>query len=76
MGEMASGIAHELNQPLSAIVSYNQACLRMLDDDYPDLELIRSAMHSTANQAHRAGEIITRLRAFVSNSRPGAKPSA
>ena len=66
MGEMASGIAHELNQPLSAIVSYNQACLRMLDDDYPDLELIRSAMHSTANQAHRAGEIITRLRAFVS----------
>ena len=38
----------------------------MLDDDYPDLELIRSAMHSTANQAHRAGEIITRLRAFVS----------
>ena len=38
----------------------------MLDDEYPDLDLIRSAMHSTAQQAHRAGEIITRLRAFVS----------
>lgn len=66
MGEMASGIAHELNQPLSAIVSYNQACLRMLEDEHPDLDLVEQAMRSTAQQATRAGDILQRLRAFVS----------
>ncbi|AVY92697.1 MULTISPECIES: ATP-binding protein [Microvirgula] len=66
MGEMASGIAHEINQPLTAIVNYNQAALRLLADEEPEFDTIRHAIRATANQAQRAGEIIKRLRAFVS----------
>lgn len=66
MGEMASGIAHELNQPLSAILSYNQACVRLLHEEYPDFPAIADAMRATTEQAKRAGDIIGRLRAFIS----------
>lgn len=66
MGEMASGIAHELNQPLAAILSYNQACVRMLRESSPDLVSIESAMKSMTDQAKRAADIIVRLRAFIS----------
>lgn len=65
MGEMASGIAHEINQPLTAILSYNQACIRMLKDEEFDSEEVMRAMNMAAGQAKRAGEIITRLRSFV-----------
>lgn len=66
MGEMASGIAHEINQPLAAILSYNQACIRMLQDEHPDnIEILR-AMQASAAQSKRAGEIIKGLREFVS----------
>lgn len=65
MGEMASGIAHEINQPLTAILSYNQACIRLLHDEDADLEEIMRIMRSAAAQSRRAGEIIKRLRAFV-----------
>lgn len=65
MGEMASGIAHEINQPLSAILSYSQAASRLLQEEDPDLPTILHALQSTAMQANRAGEIIRRLRAFV-----------
>jgi signal transduction histidine kinase len=66
MGEIASGIAHELNQPLAAILSYNQACVRMLRESSPDLVSIEGAMKSMTDQAKRAADIIVRLRAFVS----------
>lgn len=66
MGEMASGIAHELNQPLAAILSYNQACVRMLHESNPDLGAIEGAMKSMTDQAKRAADIIVRLRAFIS----------
>jgi signal transduction histidine kinase len=66
MGEMASGIAHELNQPLAAILSYNQACVRMLHESNPDLSAIEGAMKSMSGQAKRAADIIVRLRAFIS----------
>ncbi len=65
MGEMASGIAHEINQPLTAILSYNQACIRLLRDEDADIEEIMRIMRSAAAQSRRAGEIIKRLRAFV-----------
>lgn len=65
MGEMASGIAHELNQPLAAILSYNQACVRLLHEPEPDLAAIRGAMTSMTGQAKRAADIIVRLRAFI-----------
>lgn len=66
MGEMASGIAHELNQPLTAILSYNQACMRLLRESAPDLAAIEGAMQSMTEQAKRAADIIVRLRAFIS----------
>jgi PAS domain S-box-containing protein len=66
MGEMASGIAHEINQPLSAIMSYCQASLSLLEEDEPDLALISQAIQSAVTQADRAGKIVRRLREFVS----------
>jgi two-component system sensor kinase FixL len=66
MGEMAAGIAHELNQPLSAIVTYARACERFLDRANPDLPETRSALHEIGEEALRAGEIIRRLRQLVS----------
>lgn len=68
MGEMASGIAHELNQPLSAIMSYCQAALSMLEEEMPDTATITRALESSVAQADRAGQIIQRLRAFVTKS--------
>jgi signal transduction histidine kinase/CHASE1-domain containing sensor protein len=66
MGEMASGIAHEINQPLTAILSYNQACIRMLQEEDADTAGILRAMQASAAQSKRAGEIIKHLREFVS----------
>ncbi len=65
MGEMASGLAHELNQPLSAIHTYVQGCIRLLKMDKHDPQAIINALQLTAQQADRAGGIIRRLRSFV-----------
>jgi two-component system sensor kinase FixL len=68
MGEMASSLAHELNQPLSAITSYlrGAATLLKVDQvDQADKERIREALDRSAVQALRAGDIIKRLREFV-----------
>jgi len=66
LGEMASTLAHELNQPLSAIANYVQGCRRLLerlDDEYATR--MRGALEETAKQALRAGDIIRHLREFV-----------
>jgi len=65
MGEMASGIAHELNQPLTAILSFAQASLRMLDANMSDIEEQKSILKRIAANAENAGEIIRRMRGFV-----------
>ena len=65
VGEMASGIAHELNQPLTAIANYAQACDRLLAKPGADLEEVRDALQEIAGQAVRAGDIIRRLRGLV-----------
>ena len=65
MGEMASGLAHELNQPLSAIHTYVQGCIRRINMGNTDLDAIVNALKLTAQQADRAGGIIRRLRSFV-----------
>lgn len=65
MGEMASGISHELNQPLTAIANYAQACVRLLASPGADLTDVREALTQISGQALRAGEIIRRLRALV-----------
>lgn len=67
MGEMASTLAHELNQPLSAIANYMKGCARLLESaDDERSNMIREAMTSAGEQAMRAGQIIRRLRDFVS----------
>lgn len=65
MGEMASALAHELNQPLSAIANYVKGSARLLDAENPDRATIRNALSSAGEQALRAGHIIRRLRDFV-----------
>jgi two-component system sensor kinase FixL len=66
MGEMASTLAHELNQPLSAIANYMKGSRRLLEQSTDERsEMIRQAMDSAAEQAMRAGQIIRRLRDFV-----------
>lgn len=67
MGEMASTLAHELNQPLGAISSYTTGSMRLLDRGDPALNpQIRQALGKAVEQALRAGQIIRRLREFVS----------
>ena len=66
LGEMASALAHELNQPLSAIANYMKGSRRLLRDRTDEQSLlIREAMDKAAEQSLRAGEIIRRLRDFV-----------
>jgi len=65
MGEMASALAHELNQPLSAAANYLKGCRRLLESDTPDLPRLRDALEKAADQTLRAGQIIRRLRDFV-----------
>jgi len=67
MGEMAAGIAHEVNQPLTAIATYAQACQRLLAAGNASQEEIASALEHIGTQALRAGEVIRRLRTFVKN---------
>jgi two-component system sensor kinase FixL len=66
LGEMASALAHELNQPLSAIANYVKGSVRILDQDQPDPAKVRGALVLAGDQALRAGDIIRRLRDFVS----------
>jgi len=67
MGEMASALAHELNQPLAAIANYMKGSRRILQNRQDEgLGLLRDAMDKAADQALRAGDIIHRLRDFVS----------
>jgi PAS domain S-box-containing protein len=65
MGEMASGIAHEVNQPLSAVVNYTQVCLRFLQNENPDLVKISEVLYKANQQALKAGQIIHSMREFV-----------
>ncbi|HYD27697.1 PAS domain S-box protein [Brevundimonas sp.] len=65
MGEMASSLAHELNQPLSAIASYMKGSVTLLEAERPDLSRLKSALGQAGDQAMRAGDIIKRLREFI-----------
>lgn len=65
VSELATGIAHEMNQPLAAIMSFNQAAMRLLGDDEPDIERACEALAEAVSQTRRAAGILERLRAFV-----------
>lgn len=77
MGEMAAGLAHEINQPLAAITTYAQACQHLLAAGEPaDSADIRESLAQISRQALRAGEVIRRLRAFVANREVRREPVA
>ena len=65
MGELVSGIAHEVNQPLSAIASYSQACINILRKPPVDQAKLAEILHKTNHYALTAGQIIHRMRDFV-----------
>ncbi|MGD9945740.1 MAG: sensor histidine kinase, partial [Burkholderiaceae bacterium] len=65
LGELAAGMAHELNQPLTAVLANTQAAQRLLADDPPDLGTARGAMSQAATQARRAADVLGRLRRTV-----------
>lgn len=65
LGELAAGMAHELNQPLTAVLANTQAASRLLDDNPPELATARNAMRHAAEQARRAADVIGRLRRVV-----------
>lgn len=70
MGEMATGLAHELNQPLGAIASFADGSLRLMESDRATPEALRTALTEVSEQARRAGLIIHRLRSFVATGEP------
>ncbi|MBW8313627.1 MAG: PAS domain S-box protein [Hydrogenophaga sp.] len=75
MGEMASSVAHELNQPLTAISNYCNGMISRLSEQRISNEELLSALEKTSRQAQRAGQIIQRIRAFVKRSEPNPMPS-
>jgi C4-dicarboxylate-specific signal transduction histidine kinase len=73
LGELAAGMAHELNQPLTALLANAQAARRLLDDDPPALADARGAVAQAAAQARRAADVVARLRRLV--EAPDAGPA-
>ncbi|HKJ87076.1 MAG TPA: PAS domain S-box protein, partial [Gammaproteobacteria bacterium] len=73
-GEMATQLAHELNQPLAAITAYSQACLNYFERPEPDYPMLRNILGELQNQSQRAGQIITHLRALVSRDQSRWRP--
>ncbi|MEA3302768.1 MAG: PhnD/SsuA/transferrin family substrate-binding protein, partial [Pseudomonadota bacterium] len=74
MGEMASGIAHELNQPLTAIATNAYASIQMLESGNMSNEKLADIMEKIGHQAERSGEIIRQLRQFVRKEQPQRCP--
>ncbi|HEY2559890.1 MAG TPA: PAS domain S-box protein [Caldimonas sp.] len=76
MGEMASSVAHELNQPLTAITNYCNGMVTRVENDAIDKGDLIAALQKTARQAERAGQIIHRIRSFVRRSEPQRQKSS
>jgi PAS domain S-box-containing protein len=70
MGELAASIAHEVNQPLGAIVGNADICLQWLKSDQPPLDLLREALTDIASDGRRASEVISRIRSLVKGTSP------
>lgn len=73
LGELAAGMAHELNQPLTAMLSSAQAARRVLTEDPPDLPTARIAIVHAVEQAQRASDVVNRLRHAVEQPDRGAQ---
>jgi signal transduction histidine kinase len=75
MGEMASSLAHELNQPLTAISNYSLGTVSRIKDGGASVDDVLPALEKAAGQAQRAGNIIRRIREFVKRSEPRRRPT-
>ncbi|MDR3417464.1 MAG: PAS domain S-box protein [Nevskia sp.] len=75
MGDLAAGLAHEINQPLTAILGHSRACLRMIGAGTADMDLLRESMEQIARQGERAAEVIRRLRKYVEKGEIEKQPS-
>ncbi|CAN7412853.1 ATP-binding protein [Variovorax paradoxus] len=71
LGELSAGLAHELNQPLTAVLANAQAARRLLDEDPPDLATARNAMGQAVEQARRAAGVVGRLRRVIERPEAG-----
>ena len=65
LGELAAGMAHELNQPLTAVLANTQAAVRLLKESPPEIDTAQTAMQRASEQARRASDVLTRLRRSV-----------
>jgi signal transduction histidine kinase len=70
LGELTASIAHEVNQPLAAIVTHGDACVRWLNRDVPQLDEVHKALRLMINDSNRAAAIIHRIRAMASHQAP------
>jgi PAS domain S-box-containing protein len=70
LGEMSASIAHEINQPLAALVTNAESALRLLSRDVPEIEDARAGIADVIKDGHRAGEVIRRIRDFSKNAHP------
>jgi two-component system sensor kinase FixL len=75
LGELTASIAHEVNQPLAAIVIDGEVCLMLLGRDQPDMHEVRDALHRMIGSSKRASEIIQRLRALYKKADPQKAPT-
>ena len=74
LGELSGAIAHEVNQPLTAILSNAQAALYLLGQDSPDLAEVRDALQDIVQEDNRAGEVIHRLRSLLKKGETKSEP--
>ena len=70
LGELAASIAHEINQPLTAIIADASVCLNLLSRPVPDLPMVRQVLTEVMAGGHRAGNVIRRLRELATKSEP------
>jgi PAS domain S-box-containing protein len=74
LGELSGAIAHEINQPLTAILSNAQAALHLLEQNSPDLAEVRDALQDIVHEDNRAGEVIHRLRSLIRKGERKSEP--
>jgi PAS domain S-box-containing protein len=74
LGELTASIAHEVNQPLGAVVANAEACLGWLDRESPDLDEVHAAIEEIVRDGHRASEVIRRIRALIKKTDTQMEP--
>ncbi|MEP9379370.1 ATP-binding protein [Aquabacter sp. CN5-332] len=74
MGELTASIAHEINQPLAAVVTYGEACLRWLGRDVPDIGEVQASVQQIIRNGRRASDVVARLRSLARRSDPEHVP--